>query len=331
MKLQQRIELLVELGKYLNENGPAWQAAKENAAVQNGWFTPEFIDLASGNIAKAFLQPELLQQWAAHYRLDDNIGGKNVGIVMAGNIPLVGFHDFLCVFLSGHSQTIKASAKDNVLLKHLIQVLYGWEVTVQNDVCFAEILKGCDAYIATGSNNTARYFDYYFGRYPSIIRRNRTSVAILTGEETADELDKLADDICLYFGLGCRNVTHLLVPAEYNFEALLNALRKYKHFVDHHKYKNNFDYHLTIQIMNNRYYMTNDSILLTEDEALFSPIGQLNYRFYTNREEAVAELQQRKDVQCIVGQGFTPFGTAQNPSLMDYADGLDTMQFLLTL
>ena len=121
------------------------------------------------------------------------------------------------------------------------------------------------------------------------------------------------------------------MPAEYNFEALLNALRKYKHFVDHHKYKNNFDYHLTIQIMNNRYYMTNDSILLTEDEALFSPIGQLNYRFYTNREEAVAELQQRKDVQCIVGHGFTPFGTAQNPSLMDYADGLDTMQFLLTL
>jgi Acyl-CoA reductase (LuxC) len=331
MKLQQRIELLVELGKYLRESGPAWQAAKENAFVQNGWFTPTFIDLATANIEKAFLQPEPLQQWAQHYRLDDNIGGKNVGIVMAGNIPLVGFHDFLCVFLSGHSQTIKASGKDNVLLKHLVQVLYGWEVTVQNHVSFAEMLKGCDAYIATGSNNTARYFDYYFGRYPSIIRRNRTSVAIVTGEETADDLDQLADDICQYFGLGCRNVTHLMVPVGYNFEALLAALNKYKYFADHHKYKNNFDYHLTIQIMNNRYYMTNDSVVLVEDEALFSPIGQLNYRFYTNRDEAVATLQQREDVQCIVGQGFMPFGSTQNPSLIDYADGLDTMQFLLTL
>lgn len=331
MKLQQRIELLVELGKYLNENGPAWQAAKENAFIENGWFTPAFTDLAAANIAKAFLQPDLLQQWAAHYRLDDNIGGKNVGIVMAGNIPLVGFHDFLCVFLSGHHQTIKASAKDTVLLKHLIQVLYGLDITVQNYVSFAEMLKGCDAYIATGSNNTARYFDYYFGRYPSIIRRNRTSVGVLTGNETAEELALLADDICLYFGLGCRNVTHLLVPAGYNFEAFLGALNKYKYFTDHHKYKNNFDYHLTIQIMNNRYYMTNDSLLLVEDEALFSPIGQLNYRFYTNREDALADLQKREDVQCIVGQGFTPFGTAQSPSLMDYADGLDTVQFLLTL
>jgi len=331
MKLQQRIELLVELGKYLSENGAAWQAAKEKAFVENGWFTPAFVDLAANNIATAFLQPDALQNWAQHYRLDDNIGGKNVGIVMAGNIPLVGFHDFLSVFISGHQQTIKLSSKDAVLLKHLIQVLYSWEITVQNYVSFADMLKGCDAYIATGSGNTARYFDYYFGRYPSIIRRNRTSVALLTGQETPEELNKLADDVCLYFGLGCRNVTQLLVPEGYNFEPLLATLNKYDYFGEHHKYKNNFDYHLTLQIMNNRFYMTNGSLLLVEEEAVFSPIAQLNYQFYSNHAEAAAQLQQRDDIQCIIGNGFTPFGSAQNPSLMDYADGVDTIAFLLTL
>jgi hypothetical protein len=331
MKLQQRIELLVELGKYLTQNNADWQAAKERAEVENGWFTGDFIERAASTLAQTMLQPEQLGRWADHYRLDDNIGGKNVGIVMAGNIPLVGFHDFLCVFISGHQQTIKASAKDSVLLKHLVQVLYGWEVTIQNYVSFAEMLKGCDAYIATGSNNSARYFDYYFGRYPSIIRRNRTSVAVLTGNETATELNALADDICLYFGLGCRNVTQLRVPKDYPFEPLLAALGKYKHFADHHKYKNNFDYHLTLQIMNNRYYMTNDSLVLVEDESVFSPIGQLNYQFYDDREATIATLRQRDDIQCLVGQGLTGFGTTQQPGLMDYADGVDTLQFLLTL
>ncbi len=331
MKLQQRIELLVELGKYLRENGPEWQAAREQAFVKNGWFTPAFSALAAEQLANAFLEPALLQQWAEHYRLDDNIGGKNVGIVMAGNIPLVGFHDFLCVFLCGHTQTIKPSDKDDVLLKNLVQQLYRMEVTVQNYVSFAGNLKGCDAYIATGSNNTARYFDYYFGKYPSIIRRNRTSVALLDGNETPEQLLLLADDVYLYFGLGCRNVTKLLVPKEYDFVPLLRAFDKYNYLADHHKYKNNYDYYLSILIMNNKYYMTNSSVVMVENDNMFSPISQLNYSFYTDKVAAAAELQQQESLQCLVGNGYTPFGMAQQPTLMDYADGVDTMQFLLTV
>ncbi|MFT3678737.1 MAG: acyl-CoA reductase [Ferruginibacter sp.] len=330
MKLQNRIEILLQLGAYLNGNDAGWQEAKQRASVQNGWFTPEFIELAVKNIAGNFLEKDKLEAWARHYHLDDAIGGKNVGIVMAGNIPLVGFHDFLCVFLSGHAQTIKLSSKDEVLLKYLIQQLYSWDITIQNSISFAPILKGCDAYIATGSNNSAAYFDYYFSKYPSIIRRNRTSVAILDGNESTVTLEKLSDDIHCYFGLGCRNVTRIFVPEGYDFVPLLNAFHRYKYFGDHHKYRNNYDYNLSLQIMNNRFYMTNESTLLVENESFFSPISQLNYSFYTNKEKLLQELKGSQEIQCIAGFDI-PFGEAQCPGLMDYADGIDTMQFLLTL
>ena len=249
---------------------------------------------------------------------------------MAGNIPLVGFHDFLSVFISGHTQTIKLSGKDEVLLKHLVQKMLLWQPSLQNAVAFAPILKGCDAYIATGSNNSALYFDYYFGKYPSIIRRNRTAAAILTGNETAAELEKLADDIHIFFGLGCRNVTKIFVPEGYDFVPLLKSFQQYLYFADHHKYRNNYDYNLSIQIMNNRFYMTNEATLLVESDLLFSPISQLNYGFYTDWQNTLDNLKQNNDLQCIVGVDI-PFGKAQQPGLTDYADGIDTMQFLLTL
>lgn len=250
---------------------------------------------------------------------------------MAGNIPLVGFHDFLCVFISGHSQTIKLSAKDDVLLKHLVQQLYSWEVTVQNYISFADMLKGCDAYIATGSGNTARHFEYYFSRFPHIIRQNRTSVAVLDGTETPEQLSLLADDVYQYFGLGCRNITSLRVPTGYNFEPLLRTFDKYNALADHSKYKNNYDYHLALKLMNNQYYMSNASIVLIEDEGLFSAVSQLHYSYYTNKAATIAQLQQDPAMQCLVGNGLVPFGQAQQPVLMDYADGVDTLQFLLAL
>ena len=330
MKLQNRIELLLKLRQYLEENGEEWQKIKHSASIHNGWFTTEFIDLAVQNIIDQFLFPDKLIKWANHYFLDDTIVPKNVGIVMAGNIPLVGFHDFLCVFVSGHIQTIKLSGKDDILLKHLVKKMYGWEVTTQNYVSFAPMLKGCDAYIATGSNNSARYFDYYFSKYPSIIRKNRTSVAILKGDETTDILEKLSDDIHTFFGLGCRNVTKIFVPLGYDFVPLLQSFHRYKYFADHHKYKNNFDYNLSIQIMNNRFYMTNDATLLVESDALFSPISQLNYSFYDEIETVLLSLRKNEEVQCIAGIDI-PFGKVQCPELSDYADGIDTMQFLLTL
>lgn len=330
MNLQNRIELLNRLKNYLLENTREWQDAKALAYQKNGWFVPEFIDLAVQNIIEHFLQEDTLQNWVSHYAIDDNIKPKNVGVVMAGNIPLVGFHDFLCVFISGHQQTIKLSSKDEVLLKHLVQKMYSWEVTVQNSISFAPMLKGCDAYIATGSSNSAVYFDYYFGKYPSIIRRNRTSVAILTGDETTAELEKLADDIHLFFGLGCRNVTKIFVPEGYDFVPLLQSFHAYKYFADHHKYKNNYDYNLSIQIMNNRFYMTNEATLLVENDHFFSPISQLNYSFYKDKEVIIASLKNTDDIQCLPGVDIA-FGKAQQPGLMDYADGVDTMQFLLTL
>jgi hypothetical protein len=195
MNLQQRIKILTDLQQYISAQLPGWPEAKEMAGVKNNWFVKEFVELACQNIEKEFLEKENLEQWAGHYRLDDNINPKKVGIVMAGNIPLVGFHDFLAVFVSGHKQIIKQSSKDDVLLKHLVDKMTEWNADVASLVQFADQLKDCDAYITTGSDNSARYFEYYFGRYPSIIRRNRTSVAVLTGNETKEELELLADEM----------------------------------------------------------------------------------------------------------------------------------------
>ena len=330
MNLTERIDLMAELGKYLQSDAEDWQATKQKAYEKNGWFTPEFIDHSVKNIVKEFLQIEKLEVWTRAYFLDDNITPKNVGIVMAGNIPLVGFHDFLSVFISGHAQTIKLSSKDDVLLKHVIDKLFEWQPSLHNSMVFAELLKGCDAYIATGSNNTARYFDYYFGRYPNIIRRNRTSVAILTGNETVEQLELLAYDVHLYFGLGCRNVTKIYVPTGYNFVPLLTVFKKYAYFSDHTKYRNNYDYNLALLIMNNVYYMTNESILLVENAQLFSPISQLNYSFYTDKDQLQQEFESNENIQCLVGDKID-FGKAQQPSLPNYADGIDIMQFLLSL
>lgn len=331
MNLQKRIEILQSLQKYLLNNDDEWQNIKTKASFHNGWFTEVFIDLAVQNICNEFLQKEKLEAWAAHYHLDDNVGGKNIGIVMAGNIPLVGFHDFLSVFISGHKQTIKLSSKDDILLKHLVEKMTGWDSSVSSYISFAEMLKGCDAYIATGSNNSARYFEQYFSKYPHIIRRNRTSVAILNGNETPEELKLLSDDVHQYFGLGCRNITKLFVPQGYDFVPLLRAFDKYRYFADHHKYKNNYDYQLSIALLNNVFYMTNDSILLIENPAIFSAISQLNYSFYEDEKKLLDELTGNEDVQCICGHSGITFGKAQCPGLIDYADGVDTMQFLLTL
>ena len=330
MKLQNRIEILLRLKHYLEADTEEWQTVKHKASVHNAWFTPEFINLSVKNISQQFLEEEKLRTWINHYHIDDNISPRNVGIVMAGNIPLVGFHDFLTVFTSGHSQTIKLSAKDDILLKHLVEKMYSWDLSIRDYITFAPMLKGCDAYIATGSNNSARYFEYYFSRYPSIIRKNRTSVAVIKGNESGEELEKLSDDIHSFFGLGCRNVTKIFVPEEYDFSPLLQSFHRYTYFADHHKYKNNYDYNLSIQLMNNRFYMTNGSTLLVENESSFSPISQLNYSFYTARDLHLNSLKKSDEIQCISGFNL-PLGKAQEPALTDYADGVDTMQFLLSL
>ncbi len=331
MKLVERIETMVELGKYLRGNPSGWQEVRQKAFESNKWFTTEFIDLATDNIISQFLQKDKLEEWARHYYLDDNISPKNIGIIMAGNIPMVGFHDMLCAFICGHKQTIRLSSKDTVLLKHIIETLYVKSPETQGYITFADMLKGCDAYIATGSNNSSRYFNQYFGVYPNIIRKNRTSVSVLSGQESDKQLEQLADDVQLYFGLGCRNVTMLYVPEKYDFIRLLGAFKKYSYMADHTKYKNNYDYYLALQIMNNRYYITNGTIILTEDEQPFSAISTLHYSYYTDQAALIDNLKKDENIQCIVTEGMTEFGQSQAPGLFTYADGVDTMQFLLAL
>lgn len=375
MNLEKRIDLLAELGEYCLSQAPALETAKYKAYTENGWFTPEFINLAIQQIATHYLQKDKLTAWAKKYNLpaeNPATPPKTVGLIMAGNIPLVGFHDLLTIFISGHRQLIKTSTRDNTLIHHLVDWMIAQKPEVAGYIAFAERLNGCDAYIATGSNNSGRYFDYYFGKYPHIIRRNRTSVALLTGNETPEELSALADDVNQYFGLGCRNVTQIYVPENYDFLPLLNAFNKYQHLSDLQKYKNNFDYQLTLLILNQKLYMTNGqgglngTILLTENESPFSPISVLHYQYYKPGQPPLALTQTNESIQCLVGQPnsligqpgilpaqsgalpaqpsafaessgtlrvhpLIPFGNAQQPSLEDYADGIDTLLFLRDL
>jgi hypothetical protein len=332
MNLEQRIDLLVNLGDYVQSGDEGWRTAKDRAAEANGWFTPEFIELALGQIAREYLAEDPLRRWADKYPLPmENPYPRHVGVIMAGNIPLVGFHDFLCIFVSGHRQTIKPSSRDEILIRHLADKLADLDPETRQLLSFSDRLKGCEVFIGTGSNNSARTFDYYFGKYPHIIRRNRTSVAILNGNESRQDLEGLADDVNQYFGLGCRNVTKLYVPENYDFIPLLQAFRKYDYLADLHKYRNNYDYNLALLILNKKFYMTNGVILLVEEPSLFSPIGVLHYTYYKEPAATLSDLQSSPEVQCIVGQGLTPFGTAQRPALADYADGVDTLQFLLSL
>jgi hypothetical protein len=332
MSSKEKVAALVRLGQYLAGNDPELETAKEMAAQANGWFTPEFINLSIQNICRYYLDGSKLTAWLAAYPLKTGEQTPRiVGIVAAGNIPLVCFHDWLCGFLSGHQVRLKLSSKDVVLMQHILNKMSSWYPEFAEQTLVMDMLKNCDAYIATGSNNSARYFHYYFAQYPNIIRRNRTSAAILDGTETAEELAALADDAMLYFGLGCRNVTKIFVPEGYNFENLLLAFRKYDYLADFHKLKNNYDYNLALLLLNNVPYMSNESLLLHESPSLFSPISVLHYSYYTDKATQAAEVQNDEDLQCLVGHGFTPFGTAQQPGLSDYADGIDTMQFLTGL
>jgi Acyl-CoA reductase (LuxC) len=331
MDLENRISLLVELEEYMLSDDAQWTMAKTRAFQHNSWFIPDFIEMAVRNITSRYLQRNLLEEWTQHYHFPlANESPKNVGIVMAGNIPLVGFHDFLSCFISGNRQFIKLSSKDSILFASLLNFLVKRCPEVAQYIQITDMLKGMDAYIATGSNNSARYFEYYFGKYPSLIRRNRTSIALLQGDETPEELEKLADDVFMYFGLGCRNVTQIHVPENYDFILLLQSFRKYQWVADHNKYKNNYDYRLSLAILNKLYYMTNDCLLLLEDKSPFSPISVLNYSFYRDPKTALPFLENQ-ELQCVVGREFVPFGKSQQPDLTDYADGKDTMEFLRTL
>lgn len=329
MNLPQRISLLTKLGDYMRSSEKGWLEAQEKASLANGWFVNPFVQNAIEQIASCWLQEKALTAWMEAEGIQSTTKQpQKVGLVLAGNIPLVGFHDWLSVFMVGHHAVIKPSSKDKVLLEHLLQELVKWEPACQQEIVFAERLAGCDAYIATGSNNSSRYFDYYFGKYPHLIRKNKTSAALLTGHESLGDLKNLAKDIHLYFGLGCRNVTKLYVPVNYDFIPLLEAGKEYSWLAEHHKYKNNYDYNLALYILNKQFYMTNGTMLLIEEKNHFTPVSQLNYEYYSDLEQVHQLTKASPDLQALVGLDFIPFGYSQAPALTDYADGANTIAFL---
>jgi len=341
------IDAFVKLGKYLtdfcdkcySENTEVDSELKqtvEQARHHNGWFTEDNI-LFSLQQWGDLLTEENLNKWLSNYNFNKEDEPKTVGIVMAGNIPLVGFHDFLCVLLSGNKVLAKLSSNDKVLLPYLSKYLIQQEPSLANRIEFIDgKMENFDAVIATGSNNTSRYFEYYFGNKPNIIRKNRNSVAVLTGNEAEKELKALGEDIFRYYGLGCRNVSKIYVPKDYDFDALFKALYDYKDIIHQHKYANNYDYNKAVYLMSEFKILDNGFLVLKEDEALTSPISALFYSYYADESSLREKLEELDEqIQCIVSsrtlENEVKFGETQKPSLKDYADGIDTMEFLLKL
>jgi hypothetical protein len=330
MNLQTRLNSFFLLkDRLLDPNNEALIQAKATAYNQNSWFLPDFIEKAISQIAHQFLTKEALMEWTATYpQIADKMTHKKVGIVMAGNIPFVGFHDLLSTLIAGHTAVVKLSTKDTVGMEYIINTLIEIAPQWKEHIIVQSHLKDCDAYIATGSNNTSRYFEQYFGKYPHIIRSNKTSIAILDGGESRTDLDLLADDMMLYFGRGCRNVTQVWVPEGYDFIPLLNALKKYNYIIDEHKYRHNYDYQLALLMMTRQFYMDTNAILLSENPSPFAAIAQIHYQFYTPSQPPIVNPAE---IQCIVGKGGLSFGSLQKPSLQQYADGVDTLAFLTSL
>lgn len=339
MTLNDRINALAQLGAYLENPDDALEKIMQRAEAENGWFTITNQKQAINEITQQFLSENKLRDWLKDYTILDTPPKKIIALILAGNIPLVGFHDVLCVFLCGYKSRIKLSDKDSALLPFLLLKLIELDARTK---LFFEVSEGpirdIDAIIATGSNNSSRYFEAYFSKYPNIIRRNRTAVAVLNGEESTEDLTHLRDDVTNYFGLGCRNVSHIMVPNGYDFTHLLDVFHEEKKLVDHNKFKNNFDYASSIMLLNLVPHLVTASALLTENPSFSSPISVLHYSFYNNLAEVNFTLEQKKErIQLVVTNEnliFSPtfkFGEAQSPKLNDYADGVDTMAFLTAL
>ncbi|MBV6645784.1 MAG: acyl-CoA reductase [Cyclobacteriaceae bacterium] len=332
MKLEERVNAIAELGERLSGLADAeldiWTA---NAYRRNSWFTPEYVKLALEGIV-LMLEQESLKKWVGTYQIQTEVP-KIVGIVMAGNIPLVGFHDLLCVLISGHYAAIKTSSQDEYLVKELVKLLFEIEPKFKRNLDFPEQLKVMDAVIATGSDNSARYFQHYFGKYPHIIRKNRTSVAVLDGSESDDQLHLLGSDVFQYFGLGCRNVSKVYTPENYDIPRLLDVWQSFSPILEHHKYKNNYDYHKSIYLVNREPHLDTGFSLWYETSELVSPISITYHQRYHNLDEVKDILRQNEEkIQCVISAinlpGALDFGQAQRPAIWDYADNVDTMEFL---
>jgi hypothetical protein len=333
MELKDRITAFASLGdvlKNLSETElAAWSA---QAFYQNQWFDETSVRTAIKGIGK-FLEKDALTRWVADYNLE-NVKPVKVGVVMAGNIPLAGFHDFLSVLISGHYLLVKKSSQDSILLDKIADELKEIAPDLYSRITFSERLNDADAVIATGSDNTSRYFEYYFASKPHIIRKNRTSVAVIRGDESEQEITELGKDVFTYFGLGCRNVSKVFLPEGFNPAKILDAFQPFHKVVDFHKYANNYDYNRSIYLLKSIPFLDSGYLCFKEDELLVSSIAVLYYQFYKDQNDLNALLKKDEEkLQCIVSaggwfDGSVPFGNAQFPELTDYADKVDTLRFL---
>ena len=352
MDLETKKNVFVTLGRFLNQfaedNSTKDSSVPQNdlffdnfeqliqlSQSHNGWYTPEQVYFSIQSWAKALTSANL-NQWTSAYDFTTT-EPKTIALILAGNIPLVGFHDFISVLVSGHHVLVKTSSNDQHLLPFLAKYLIAIEPDLANKITFVEgKLENFDAVIATGSNNTARYFEYYFKDKPSIIRKNRNSVAVLNGEETKEQLIALGEDIFRYFGLGCRNVSKLFVPKAYSFDAFFDAIFEYQDVIHYEKYANNYDYNKAVFLMSNYKLLDNGFLTLKEDSSHASPISSVFYEYYDSLAEVEKRFETEADtIQCIVSNNLVknsiPFGQTQRPQLWDYADHVDTISFSLTI
>ena len=341
-ELEKRILAFAEIGNLLNQYflnvDNEWleelRLKIDEASARNPWFTKENIHLSLKYWSKV-LTVKKIKSWLYSYKFSDD-RSNTIAVIMAGNLPLVGFHDLLCVLITGQKLAIKFSKNDDVLIKFLIKYLIFKNAKFKDHIIINDsIIKDFDKVIATGSNNTSRYFDYYFRNNPSIIRKNRFSVAVLSGKESKIKLEKLSNDIFTFFGLGCRNVSKIYIPVNYNFDQFFKSMYKWKNIIYNHKYASNYNYNKTINLIDKNSIIENGFLILKESEDNHSPISVLLYEYYKNIEDLRKKIEFiEKDLQCIVSNNYckneVEFGETQNPKLSDYADNIDTIKFLLT-
>jgi len=303
----------------------------DNQHLANPWFTPENVRSALNAIANELTEENLIHWTNSYPQLRDKTTPLTVGVIMAGNIPLVGFHDFLCVLITGNKLLAKTSSKDSELLICISKMLCDINPDFKNEIVFTdETLKGFDVVIATGSDNSSRYFEYYFGKYPNIIRKNRNSIAILDGNEQESDLEALGTDIFSYFGLGCRNVSKIYLPEGYDLSVLDKSWKSFSNCISHQKYANNYDFNKAVYIVNKEKFFDTGYILMKEERKLSSPVSVLHYEYYKSLNDVTKQTELMKEnIQCVVGKHHIQFGKAQSPFLWDYADGIDTIEFLL--
>lgn len=338
MTSKQRIEAFSTLGKYLKNEDEHIQNLIAKAKVLNPWFTKENISSALQALAKN-LDKKHLENWVSSYSTNvDGYREKTVGLILAGNIPLVGFHDILCSIITGFTVQIKLSSDDKLLIPHILGKLEEIEPSFKKQISIVERLKDFDTIIATGSNNTSRYFEYYFKNVPHIIRKNRNGVAIISGNESKEELKALGHDIFDYFGLGCRNVSKIYFPKEYQYAHFFEGIECFHEIANHFKYHNNYDYNKSIYLVNGDEHLDNGFLLLKKDERLASPLAVVYFEEYENLKDLTSVLEAKKqEIQCIVSSvaldtsiPIIPFGESQSPKLSDYADSVDVIEFLIT-